>query len=184
MLPEQSSQWDGLRHFSQPVTDTSGKDPSDRVFYGGTTVAEIYDRTNTRIGMQHWAKQGIAGRGVLIDYASWAEKKGIQYSTFSTHEIRLNDIEAIAKENGILFQKGDILFVRIGMTKEWDEKMSREDKEAYAKSSSPQHAGVEATEDVLRWIWDCGFCAVASDALSWEVSTFLRKALYVPNQVI
>ena len=122
--------------------------------------------------MQHWAKEGIAGRGVLIDYASWAEKNGIEYTTFSLHEIRLEDIRAIAKECDITFQKGDILFIRLGVTKEWDTKMTPAQKDAYATSSNPQHAGIEATEDILRWLWDEGFAAVAGDAISWEVSNF------------
>lgn len=167
--PQQSSQWDGLRHFSQPLPGTEGKTVEDRVFYGGTTAEEIYDRDNQRIGLQHWAKEGIAGRGVLIDYATWAEKKGIQYSTFSLHEIKLRDIEEIAKECDITFRKGDILFIRIGMTQEWDTVMTPEQKSAYAASSSPQHAGVEATEEVLRWLWNNKFSAVAGDAISWEV---------------
>ncbi|KAF2466990.1 uncharacterized protein BDR25DRAFT_292724 [Lindgomyces ingoldianus] len=168
--PQQSSQWDGLRHFSQPIPGTAGKDPaSERVFYGGTTAAKIQDRKNTRIGLQHWAKEGIAGRGVLIDYASWAEKKGIQYSTFSLHAVKLSDIQEIAKESGIKFRRGDVLFIRIGMTKEWDTKMTIEQKNTYAASSNPQHAGVEGSEEVLRWIWDSKFSAVAGDAISWEV---------------
>lgn len=56
MNPQQSSQWDGLRHFSQTVP---GLD--QRLFYGGTTGGEINDRANDRIGMQHWAREGIAG---------------------------------------------------------------------------------------------------------------------------
>lgn len=163
--PQQSSQWDGLRHFSQ----SQQPGDSERLFYGGTTAAEIEDRTNTRIGMQHWAKEGIAGRGVLIDYASWAPKHGISYSTFSTHEIKLAEIRAIAKECNTEFQKGDILFVRIGMTQEWDNRMTPEQKQSYASNPSPQHAGVEATQVVLRWIWDQQFSAVAGDAISWEV---------------
>lgn len=168
--PQQSSQWDGLRHFSQAIPGTEGKTVEDRVFYGGTTAKEILDREGSdRIGFQHWAKEGIAGRGVLIDYASWAEKKGIQYTTFSQHEVKLSDIEEIAKECNITFQKGDILFVRVGMTKEWDNVMTAEQKIAYGSSESPQHAGVEGTEDVLRWIWNNKFSAVAGDAISWEV---------------
>ena len=50
--PQQGSQWDGLRHFSQAVSGTEGKGPDQRVFYGSTTGAEIEDRSNTRIGMQ------------------------------------------------------------------------------------------------------------------------------------
>jgi hypothetical protein len=105
----------------------------------------------------------------LIDYASYAERKGIKYSTFSTHQIRLADILEIAKECNITFQRGDILFVRIGVTKEWDNIMSNAQKHDYALTSSPEHAGVEATKDMLRWLWDTGFSAIAGDAISWEV---------------
>lgn len=106
---------------------------------------------------------------MLIDYAGWAEKKGIEYSTFSTHQVRLSDIQAIAKECGITFQKGDLLFVRVGVTKEWDTVMTDAQKQEYSDNSSPSHAGVEATPDMLRWLWDTGFCAIAGDAISWEV---------------
>lgn len=168
--PQQGSQWDGLRHFSQAVTGTAGKGPDQRVFYGGTTGAEIEDRSSTRIGMQHWAKEGIAGRGVLIDYASWAEKNGVKYSTLANHEITLKVILEIAAECGIAFQRGDIVFVRTGFTKEWDTTLTAEAKRAYAENPAKmQHAGVEATEDVLRWIWDQGFAAVAGDSVAWEV---------------
>lgn len=34
---------------------------SERVFYGGTTKAEILERGNDRIGIQHWARDGITG---------------------------------------------------------------------------------------------------------------------------
>lgn len=106
---------------------------------------------------------------MLIDYASWAEKKGIKYTTFSQHEIKLSDIHEIAEECNITFQKGDILLVRIGVIKEWEKHMDVDAKQAYAASTSPKHAGVEGTMDVLKWIWNTGFAAVAGDAISWEV---------------
>lgn len=109
------------------------------------------------------------GRGVLIDYATWAENKGIKYTTFSTHQVRLSDILEIAKECNITFQKGDVLFVRVGVTKEWDTIMTDAQKQQYSDNPSPEHAGVEATTDVLRWLWNTGFAAIASDAISWEV---------------
>lgn len=160
---------------------------TERVFYGGTTKEEILDRSNDRIGIHHWAQEGItgqfrfflssfwtnsygSGRGVLIDYASWAEKKGIKYSTFSQHTVKLGEILEIAKECNITFQRGDILLVRIGVIKEWEHEMSVEAKQAYAATKSPKHAGVEGTMDVLKWIWNTGFSAVAGDAISWEVS--------------
>lgn len=110
-----------------------------------------------------------AGRGVLIDYASWAEKKGIEYTTFSQHQVKLSDILEIAAESNITFQRGDILLVRIGVTKEWEHRMCLEDKQAYAATTGPKHAGVEGNLEVLRWLWDTGFAAIAGDAISWEV---------------
>ena len=165
--PQQSSQWDGLRHFSAPFP--TQEHPSQRLFYGGVTASEIMNRSNTRIGMQYWAKEGICGRGVLLDYVEYAARHSIQYSTFSDHSIPLSVLLDIAKEQGASFQRGDILFVRIGVTKEWDTEMGIEARLAYATTSNPQQAGVEGTEEMLRWIWDQGFAAVAGDSISWEV---------------
>lgn len=75
----------------------------------------------------------------------------------------------IAEECNITFQRGDILLVRIGVTKEWEQSMDTDAKKAYAASTSPKHAGVEGTMDVLKWIWNTGFAAVAGDAISFEV---------------
>lgn len=127
--------------------------------------------------MQHWAREGIAGRGVLIDYASWAAARGIAYSAFSQHVVTMEEIRCIAEEEGVKWQEGDILFVRMGVVGEW-EGWTRERKEAYARSERPMHAGVEATEEVLSWLWREGFAAVAGDALSWEVSTCCIHTLW------
>lgn len=47
--------------------------------------------------------------------------------------------------------------------------MTDAEKRNYSDNPNPEHAGVEATTDVLRWLWDSGFAAIASDAISWEV---------------
>lgn len=161
--PQQSSQWDGLRHHNAPAPDGQTK-----AFYGGTTAEEIQDSNNSRIGIGHWAKKGIAGRGVLIDYLSWAEKKGISVNALEQHTVFLDDVLAIARECNISFQKGDIFFLRVGLTKTW-EKMNDDEKMTYSLQRTPKHAGIEQSERVLRFMWDNHFAAVASDAVSFEV---------------
>lgn len=47
-----------------------------RMWYGGTSADEISKQESDRIGIGHWAQDGIAARGFLIDYVSYAEKKG------------------------------------------------------------------------------------------------------------
>lgn len=164
--PQQSSQWDGFRHHNAPAP--TDNDKSRRVFYGGTTAEDIQDPDSSRIGMGHWAKRGIAGRGVLIDYLSWAEKKGIAVDGLSQHVASLDDVLAIAKECNIRFEKGDIFFLRIGLTRTWDS-MNEAQRQAYSEQRVPKHAGLEQSKRVLRFIWDNHFAAVASDAVSFEV---------------
>jgi hypothetical protein len=65
--PQASSQWDGFRHYSADMGDGTRK------WYGGTTSDEISQGKSDRIGVGHWAQQGIAARGVFIDYVSYAE---------------------------------------------------------------------------------------------------------------
>ncbi|KAI9041978.1 uncharacterized protein KD926_006315 [Aspergillus affinis] len=164
--PQQSSQWDGLRHHNAPAP--TAEDQSRRVFYGGTTAEEIQDPKSSRIGIGYWAKKGIAGRGVLIDYLSWAEKKGISVNALSQHAVPLDDVLAIARECNIEFQRGDIFFLRVGLPKTWGS-MNDAQKLAYSQQSAPKHAGIEQSEGVLRFMWDNHFAAVASDAVSFEV---------------
>ncbi|KAM4064946.1 putative cyclase domain-containing protein [Hirsutella rhossiliensis] len=165
--PQQSTQWDGLRHFSAPFP--TEENPAQRLYYGGTTAMEITHRANHRIGIQHWATEGICGRGVLLDYVAYAEKHSITYSPLSQHGIPLRVLKQMACDQGIEFRRGDILFIRTGLTKLWDTQMTPADKVAYSHDPIPRHAGVEGTEEMLRWLWDEGFAAVAGDSISFEV---------------
>ncbi|KAL2073209.1 hypothetical protein VTL71DRAFT_10533 [Oculimacula yallundae] len=167
---EQSSQWDGFRHYSQPRIPGDSSNSSDRVFYGGTTKEEIMDSSNHRIGLQHWASEGIAGRGILLDYHLWAslQQPPITYTNFSTHPVPFTTLKAMCAFFNVTPQKGDTLFIRMGVIPEWDAFTSTQ-KEEYAAQKEPQHAGVEAYIETLEWLWDSGFAAVAGDAISWEV---------------
>lgn len=74
------------------------------------------------------------------------------------------------KEYKITPRKGDILFIRTGVISEWDS-MTDQQKQDYAAQEKPKHAGVEASMELLEWLWDSGISAVAGDAISWEVSS-------------
>jgi kynurenine formamidase len=72
-------------------------------------------------------------------------------------------------------RRGDILFIRTGVIPEWDS-WSVAQKKAYAAQKTPEHAGVEASLELLEWLWDGGIAAVAGDAISWEVGSRPRAA--------
>ncbi|KAK9382146.1 uncharacterized protein V2V93DRAFT_366574 [Kockiozyma suomiensis] len=177
MNPQQSSQWDGFRHHSQFVDPSiksrdalvNVEDPDEAsVWYGGASAHELLDRSNDRLSIHHWAKKGIAGRGVLLDYAAWAEEQKITYSTFDKYAIPLSDLLKVAERYNVKFEPGDILCVRIGVTKEW---LARDEewKTQYQKTIPPNHAGIQQSDELLRFIWDNHFTALVGDAIAWEL---------------
>jgi hypothetical protein len=48
---------------------------------------------NGRCGIHHWAQHGIAGRGVLIDYWTYANEKGIAYGMHASFPRSTRDIQ-------------------------------------------------------------------------------------------
>jgi kynurenine formamidase len=138
------------------------------LWYGGTTKKEIAEGESSRIGIHHWAQEGIAGRGVLLDYASWAKEKGKKFSTMDNFGISVDELNQVCDWYNVKIEPGDILFLRIGFIEEWNS-LSEKQMIAYRNGSVAYHTGVEASEEMVKWLWDHHFCAVASDAVSFEV---------------
>jgi hypothetical protein len=115
-----------------------------------------------------WTRRGgLAGRAVLIDYVAYAQRKGIKYSAMSRHPIRVSVIKEIANECNIEFHHGDLLLVRSGWIKWYEEHNPEERREKVTNGS--QWVGVDGTEETLEFLWNNHFCAVAGDAIGWEV---------------
>jgi hypothetical protein len=138
------------------------------MYYNGLTHDEIPDPANfEKNGIHNWTKRGgIVGRGVLIDYASWAEKNNITYSATSRHEISIQDVETIAKEQGVEFKPADILIIRSGWVK-WYENANGEERIAGAKNGH-EHVGLAGNRESVEWLWNHHFAAVAGDAIAFE----------------
>ncbi|KAK5190284.1 hypothetical protein LTR47_005722 [Exophiala xenobiotica] len=163
--PQASSQWDGFRHYSADMGDGTRK------WYGGTTSDEISQGKSDRIGVGHWAQQGIAARGVFIDYVSYAEKRGLETNGMVGHAITLEQVKEIAEECNITFQHGDIFFLRCGFTKTW-ESLTLEQKQDYrvqTQAHKHRHSGLIQSEAVARFMWENHVVAVAGDGVSFEV---------------
>ena len=115
-----------------------------------------------------WTKRGgIVGRGVLLDYVKYAERKGIKYSPMSDHAITITELEEIAQESGVEFLPGDILLIRVGWTK-WYDEHGPEDRSKFV-TNAYAWSGLKGCEETLEWLWDKHFAAVASDNNGVEV---------------
>ena len=154
-----SSQWDGLRHVCH--NDSS-------IFYNNIPVSNIApgpDATD-RLGIHHMARRGIAGRAVLLDYGRWAEQEGKQVNPLTRYEYTVDELEQVAKKQGVTFEPADILLVRTGWMSAY---MKEGDKlPELMDLTKPECIGVKACEETYRWIWNNHFSAVASDAVAFE----------------
>ncbi|KAH8591738.1 hypothetical protein B0O99DRAFT_577969 [Bisporella sp. PMI_857] len=154
-----STQWDGFRHYGNAKHKT---------YYNNHTQEDITE--STALGIDAWADRGgIVGRGILIDYARWAAEQKITLNHFTKHIIPLSDLLLVIAVCDITFRPGDILFVRTGFNAAFDN-LSPEEQEALPKRETPDFIGVESSEQMLRFLWDNQFAAVASDCPSFERS--------------
>ncbi|CAK7231641.1 hypothetical protein SBRCBS47491_007999 [Sporothrix bragantina] len=152
-----SSQWDGFGHCGY----------STGQFYNGVTAEQIQSGASP-IGIEAWSNQGIVGRGVLIDFASYAKRHNITgYDAAARSEISLEQIEAVAKESGIVFQSGDILILRTGFVQACQSK-TFDEQEIISHQSPGQYPGVSGTTEMAAWLWDGQFAAVCGDCPSFE----------------
>lgn len=105
----------------------------------------------------------ITGRAHLLDIPRWLESTGQPpLKPFGRETpITLEMLQGCAKAQGNKFAIGDILIVRTGLTEEL-KKLSEEEHNAMIKAAKGW-VGVNQGEDVLRWHWENGFAAVATD---------------------
>lgn len=105
--------------------------------------------------MQAISNHGIVGRGVLLDYYAWKLKKGESYDPLSSHPIQLDDLLAVAKEQCVEFQTGDILIIRSGYTSAYYHYEKTDPKRLEeAAVPMPNLVGVAQTEEVKAWLHD------------------------------
>lgn len=111
---------------------------------------------------------GIVGRGVLLDYALWADQQGLSPQAFAQTTISVEDLENIAAaQNNTVIQPGDIIFFRSGYGRAYD-KLTDAERQALADNPRPPAIGLESSESILRWLWDKSPSAVAGDTTSIE----------------
>lgn len=114
-----------------------------------------------------WSRNGgIVGRGILLDYRSWAKEHHIDYSPIKRHAISEKDLETVAAWQGTEFRQGDVLLIRSGFVK-WYKEASSEDRRRGTVDGSTW-AGVEGTAESVEWLWNRHFAAVGGDANVFE----------------
>lgn len=152
------TQWDGFRHMRF----------REHGFYGGVT-GDPPD-LGERLGVHHWARQGVLGRGVLLDAGRWLAEREPGWSALATRSISAAELTAIAADQGVELRPGDILCVRTGWATEY-QALDDAGRAAIATAEGrPAFTGLSAGEDLAELVWDRRVAALACDNPAVEVS--------------
>ena len=119
-----------------------------------------------RNGVGAWAREGIVGRGVLVDWHAWRVRHGRAYDAFETGTIPLAELQAALREQGTEVRFGDVLLIRSGYLEAY-RGLSREEVEAVRGRQPLRFTGVEQSEEMLEWLWG-NFSAAGGDQPSFE----------------
>lgn len=155
-FPQVSSQWDSLAHIAAEP---------DRFYNGATTEDVLSGRRNT---IDHWHRQGIVGRGVLLDVerALQRDSGGAVETSHGSVALSVGDLETARRRAGIEYSTGCILLVRTGFGAWYAAQPVAVRQTLPGSLRAP---GLEHSEDMARYLWESGAAAVASDTFAVEV---------------
>ena len=155
--PQGSSQWDGFRHIG-------ANDPS-------VSCARYNGLPSEQHGVDHWARKGIVGRGVLVDVARWREAQGRPLDMKSADAVTAEELLAILDAQKVQIEPGDVLLLRFGWT-DWYPTLSQEIRVKLSQSRAPRAPGLMAGREMVKTLWNLHISAIASDTATVEVAPF------------
>jgi hypothetical protein len=150
---QSSSQWDGFRHVRHLVYG----------YYGGLASGDH--------GIDHWARRGIVGRGVLADVARWRASCGRPVSCGESDPIAPSDVSATLEAQQVAVEPGDVLLVRTGWVS-WYRSLDQAARRAQADIRIGNSCGLHPGEDSAELFWDLHVAAVAADNPAFELTPF------------
>lgn len=155
-FPQASSQWDSLAHVGDPVHG----------FYDGAQSADIHLGEGSRNGVDRYAEFGIFTRGLYVDLPAFFASEGRPWSPAGSQTCTADDLRRALAHGGHQPRSGDILCVRTGWLAAFRAADAAGKAELFLKRDYSGLAG-----DMAMWelLWDAGFAAVASDAVTVEV---------------
>lgn len=158
-----STQWDGFLHVRHPAG-----------FYNGH-VAD--PRPGGPLGIDQWVEHGIVGRGVLLDVPRFFDLAGQAFDPAEPTAVPAEVLAAAAAQQGVDLRSGDILCVRLG----WH---ARRDGSGDVAAPRQRCAGLSASEQSARFLWDARVAALACDNPTVEVQPGSRDDGFLHHRLL
>ena len=151
-----STQWDGFRHIRHPRDG----------FYNGVTNEEIVAGDQGKLGVETFARKGIATRGVLLDVDRFLREQGTTLEMESSELITKDQLEACLAWEKADVRPGDILVIRTGWLRWYLEDATagqREKMAGNAMAGALVYPGLGPADEMGEYLWNLHLAAVAAD---------------------
>lgn len=172
-----SSQWDGLTHVGD----------FEHGYWGGVTNEHLRrSGDKSRLGIDHWARRGIAGRAVVLDVARYLAREGRPLDCGASAAITVEDLEGTRRAEGVELAPGDVWLIHTGWIA-WYERQGPDVRQALAVIRDLRLPGLECSEAMAEWIFDHHPAALCSDnpALeAWPPPDFLAPEGFLHHWLI
>ncbi|MDQ0821908.1 kynurenine formamidase [Arthrobacter sp. V4I6] len=149
-----STQIDGLRH----------RRADDIGFYNGTPDDQVREGT-PELGIQEWAENPIAGRGILVDLDGYRNVLGEPIDHAGGEPLTLNLVQTAIAAQSLSIRPGDILMLHTGWC-EWFLALTPEEKQR--TRDSRRASGITQSQDFVAWAWDNQLAVIAADNFALE----------------
>lgn len=157
--PQYSSQWDGLRHMRHPRHG----------FYNWTSDEDARSEDG-RLGIEHFARHGIVGRGVLLDVERYLAARGDRLEPDRWRALPITLLDDVADAQGVQLRAGDIVMLRTGigawLRSEAERGVLSDEVRTY------EGPGLAPGDASLAWLWNHQVAALAADNLAVEAFPF------------
>lgn len=110
-----------------------------------------------------FADHPITSRAHLLDIPAYlARHDQSPLKQLEASKISLSVLKGCVDDQHLVIRPGDVLIVHTGFTDAYLG-CSDQERQALVDRDVRGWCGVEASEEMVRWHWECGFAAVATD---------------------
>jgi kynurenine formamidase len=171
-----STQWDGLRHVRFRQFG----------YYGGRQDRDLDEQGE--LGIEHWAKHGIVGRGILLDAVAYMMALGTPLTPNVRFAMDGSFLESVAKWEQVEIKAGDILLLRTGWLT-WYKQLNAIDRDKLKGTLHPGQGGmacpgIDGHQATAAWLWNHQLAAVAADNVALEALPVEAKVGFQHRRLI